>query len=149
MMIRHAFFLGLLLLSPSTLFGTSYWACTPQQAPTQDPRVAIIKGTEANTALFWFENDWVRKEGTLPKGQYEGILQPSESGFSVFAKLNVDKYFPNTLPNGKGSWIWFPLSIKSSVFVSEAYLLWYKHDDSADGMILNMYGCRAKSRTLL
>ena len=104
------------------------------QGATHDPRILISKG-EGKSLYFQTDADLIRDEGRLPAGTYIGSGEASTSGFSLFAELDVTSFFPG----GKLS---LALSLKSTLFATEAYLLFPSESDPYAGTILNNYACK-------
>jgi len=118
-----------------------YWACKPMQGAKKDPGILISKG-EGASLYFLTDGDLIRDEGRLPAGTYVGTSRLSESGYSLFATLDVSAFFPNDKAGSKGSHLSLALSLKSTLFATEGYLLFPTETSELDGMILNNYACK-------
>ena len=122
----------------------TYWGCTPQNKLHDDPRILFGEGDTVDSLILVLDKDLRRPEGIWPKGTYKGSLKLTQSGFSKIAQVDVQAHFPNKLANPKGSYFMMALSVKQTVAVSEAYLMWPTDNSETSGFILNEYACRRK-----
>lgn len=133
-----------LLASSSTYAAIPYWVCVPQGKDSLAPSIIIVTKDNPSEAFFHFEEDWVRGTEKLPAGDYHGYLTPSKSGFSIFARLSLEKYFPTQDPKINGTWLEIALSTKSTLFGVEAYLMWYADEEFAEGERIGFMACRKR-----
>lgn len=121
-----------------------YWVCGPQAKDSAAPRLILLPQADPKLATFYLESDWVRGKERIPAGEYPGKLEPSASGFSVFAKMDVGRYFANPYPKPGGSWLTLALNTKSTLFAVETYVLWYSDQSEVTGDMIGWYTCRRR-----
>jgi len=106
-----------------------------------DPRILITRG-EGTSLYFRTDGDLVREEGRMPQGTYLGSSSLTASGYSLIASLDVTEFFPNLQSGSLGTSLSLALQLKSSLFGTEAYLLFPTESSDFLGTILNQYACK-------
>lgn len=135
----------LVLLVPGFASAVPYWACLSYAGKTHT-KVLVFPGKTKTSAVFIFQKELEHDGEKIPGGMHEGILEPSTSGFSTFAKLNVEKYFPSVESDGSGVWFTLILPLRTKGNASDAYILWRNTAGEAEGILMGEYGCSQRKK---